>query len=88
MRAYLVRWCVAQGKMGRVPQARARYTASQPSNPPKSRDTGLNRARALHALARDTGTHARSKRDRVLRATIRDASAPAPLTERGHVVGR
>ena len=45
MRAYLVRWCVAQGKMGRVPQARARYTASQPSNPPKSRDTGLNRAR-------------------------------------------
>ena len=74
MRAYLVRWCVAQGKIGRVPRARARYTASQPSNPPKSRDTGLNRARALHALTHRTGTHTRSMRDRVLRATVRDAS--------------
>ena len=57
-----------------VPQARTRYTAFQPSNPPKSRDTGLNRARALHALAHGTGTHMRSMRDHVLRATIRGAS--------------
>ena len=32
-----------------VPQARTRYTAFQPSNPPKSRDTGLNRASAPSA---------------------------------------